>query len=535
MVIFLTGAPGTGKSTVGKILADKLNLNFFETDELIEKKTGRSINELFKQGEGYFRYVESEVIRELIRDVSDAVISLGGGAILNKDNLHLIRDKGFVVNLTADLDEILMRLRNDSSRPLLQNNKREKLEKIIRERDKLYRICDFHLDTTQISPEVAAQSIVDFIQILEKANIIRVNLYDRSYDVIVGANIPPACVQNRINRNFPDLKKIALITSPSIRYLELDGDSLYRRIRVIFEELGELLEFDLPEGESTKDILYAIHLWNRFAEIGLRRSDLIVVLGGGVLGDLVGFVASSYLRGVRYINVPTTLLSQIDSSIGGKTAVNTEKAKNVIGTINQPFLVLVDVDFTRTLSHTEFLSGLGEVVKYAVACDGALFSFIFERPNEDIFKDQKTIKHIISRCAKIKANIVSEDEYEEKGLRFVLNFGHTVGHALEAAYNFKIPHGFAVALGCLVETRISDALLGKKNSVLVLELIRKLGFEEDIRIPNAERFSEAILLDKKTRADYLNFVVVDEIGKSRVERIRLDEFLNILTKVLKMQ
>lgn len=537
MIVFLIGLPGVGKSTVGKKLASALKYDFFETDEIITKKTGKTIKELFDIGEKYFRLVESEVISDVISKSKNSVVSLGGGAILLKENLHSIRNNGIVINLTCKLDKIIERISVDSSytsRPLLQgSNKEEKISQLFKEREKLYRICDFSVDTTELSPDDVVQKILDFLADLDKVRIIRVNLYDRSYDVLVGDKIPRIHIINRVKRSFQDLRKIALITSPPLKYVEFDGFSPYMYIKSIFEELGEIFEIDLPVGEHVKDILYAIHLWNKFTDIGLKKSDLVVVVGGGVLGDLSGFVSSSYLRGIRYIIVPTTLLSQVDSSIGGKTGVNTDKSKNMIGTIYQPFLVISDISFIKTLPKNDFLSGLGEVLKYAIACDRNLFELISNKTKEILAMDESLLKEVISLSAKIKADIVSEDEYEEKGLRFVLNFGHTIGHAIEASTDFKIPHGFAVATGCVIETKISDKILGKNLYPQVLELVKSFGFECDFKIKDDNKFLSALKLDKKTRADYINFVLLEDIGKSRIEKIKISDFISALYDVLK--
>ncbi|MCS7213127.1 MAG: 3-dehydroquinate synthase [Candidatus Calescibacterium sp.] len=533
MIIFLTGLPGVGKSTVGRIVAEKLKYSFVELDQLIEKKTGKSIPELFSVDEKFFRFWESKVLKEVVDGLSNSVVSLGGGAIILKENLDLIRQKGIVVNLTAQVQQILKRIESDTSRPILYGDKRSRLETIASDREKLYRICDFSVDTSDISPEIAAERILHFLSEFSNIRSIRVNLYDRSYDILIGSNLPKSIIQNRVKRNLPDLKKVVIITSPSIKYVSLNGVSLYGRVKAIFET-SEVVEVDLPEGEQTKDILYAIHLWNKFTEKEIRKSDLIVVVGGGVLGDLVGFVASTYLRGVKYINVPTTLLSQVDSSIGGKTGVNTEIAKNMVGTIYQPFLVLSDIDFIKTLPKSEFFSGMGEVLKYAVSSDRYLFDFVSERIDDIMNRDQDVIKNMVSLCAKIKGDIVSADEYEEKGLRFVLNFGHTIGHAIESANNFKIPHGIAVAKGSIFETKISDKILGKNLYPQVLDFARALGFDEQFEIKDVKRFISALKVDKKTRAEYINFILIEDIGKGRLERIKISEFVSILKEVLKI-
>ncbi len=533
MIIFLTGLPGVGKSTVGRKLAEKLNSDFFETDKIIEKKTGKTIKDLFDIGEKYFRFVESQVISEVIGNSQNSVVSLGGGAILARENLHAIRNKGVIINLTCSIDKILERIANDDSRPLLHGDKREKIHSLYIEREKFYRICDFSVDTSDLSPDEVVQKILVFLSELNKIRVIRVNLYDRSYDILVGSKIPKIHIINRIKRNFPDIRKVALITSPPLKYVELDGFSPYFYIKSIFEEIAEIFEIDLPPGEHIKDILYAIYLWNKFTDIGLKKSDLIAVIGGGVLGDLTGFVASSYLRGVRYIIFPTTLLSQVDSSIGGKTGVNTDKAKNMIGTIYQPFLTVSDISFIKSLSKDDFLSGIGEVIKYAVSCDKNLFDLIYDNGKEIINMNEDLLKQIISICAKIKADIVSSDENEEKGLRFVLNFGHTIGHAIEASNDFRIPHGFAVATGSLIETKISDKIMGKNLYPKVFELVKSFGFDCDFKISDKNKFISSLMLDKKTRADYINLVLLEDIGKSRVEKIKINDFVSVVNDLMK--
>jgi len=543
--IFIVGAPGAGKTTAAKELAKKINSEFIDTDELIEKQEGKTIPEIFEEkGEKYFRNLENQVIQKIVdsQEKEKIVVSLGGGAITNPENLHKIREKGIVICLYAEPEEILKRIPKNS-RPLLKgDNPLEKIKKILEEREKWYRISDFYIDTTNIPKEETIKQIIDFLKIAEKIHFSRVNLAERSYDVIVGENLfqdenLKEFIRKKLKRILKSAKKTFLISTSSIKEVPYGEENLGKVVSRFLSESFELHGVNLPDGENTKDAFYAIFLWNFLADKDLKKNDFLTILGGGVLGDLGGFVAGTYLRGINYINIPTTLLAQVDSSIGGKTGINTSLAKNMVGIIHQPSIVISDISILKTLPEEDFLSGLGEVLKYSVSLEKELLEFLMSKRREIFERDSQTLKYIVSKCADIKARIVSEDEKEEKKTRMLLNFGHTIGHALESALNFSIPHGFAVSVGILVETKISDMILSKNLFPQCIEIFRQF-FNEKAQIIlkrleniNSEKFFSSMKLDKKTRGDEINFTLLEEFGKSKIEKIKIEEFESVVRSV----
>lgn len=544
--IFIVGAPGAGKTTAAKELAKKINSEFIDTDELIEKQEGKTIPEIFEEkGEKYFRNLENQVIDKIVNssEKEKIVVALGGGAITNPENLHKIREKGIVICLYAEPEEILKRIPK-GSRPLLKgDNPLEKIKKILEEREKWYRISDFYIDTTNIPKEETIKQIIDFLKIAEKIHFSRVNLAERSYDVIVGENLFQdenlrEFLRKKLKMILKGAKKTFLISTSSIKEVPYGEENLGKVVSRFLSENFELHSVNLPDGENTKDAFYAIFLWNFLADKDIKKNDFLTILGGGVLGDLGGFVAGTYLRGINYINIPTTLLAQVDSSIGGKTGINTSLAKNMVGIIHQPSIVISDISILKTLPEEDFLSGLGEVLKYSVSLEKELLEFLMSRRKEIFERDSQTLKYIVSKCADIKSKIVSEDEKEEKKTRMLLNFGHTIGHALESALNFSIPHGFAVSVGILVETKISDMILSKNLFPQCIEIFRQF-FNEKAQIIlkkleniNSEKFFSSMKLDKKTRGDEINFTLLEEFGKSKIEKIKIEEFESVVRSVL---
>ena len=526
--IAISGFSGSGKTVVGKNLSQKLGWDFIDTDDEIESREAKSIPDIFKEkGESYFRYLEKEVISSL-RYCENTVISLGGGALVDDKNLYNIRDNSFLVTLWAEPEIILKRIRNAMNRPLIADAPEQRVIELLKEREKRYRVCDLLVKTDNITPEEAAEKIKEKYLEYKKKKIVktRVNLGSNSYDVIIGSDILSFIPEEAKKRC--DFRKCLIITSkPILQY------KIAKKIKDAFSDYQcEIYFLTLPEGERTKDIKYAIRIWDFMANKKFRRNDIIVALGGGVIGDLAGFSASVWTRGINYVQVPTTLLSQVDSSIGGKTGVNIEKAKNMIGTITQPASVICDINFLKTLSKRDFLSGLGEVAKYGISLSKRIYDFVEKEKSNLMRRDGETMKKLISMCADIKAKVVSQDEYETKNIRFLLNFGHTVGHALESASGYKLTHGEAISVGMVKEAEISEKILGKTGlSDQVKDFLRGLGLPTSIKIKDYKKFLSSFELDKKTRDEEkteINFNLLEDIGKSRIVRISLQEIQSML-------
>lgn len=347
---------------------------------------------------------------------------------------------------------------------------------------------------------------------------IKVDLESRSYDIVIGHNI----LENlpaKINQ-LATYSKIFVITDENVAKFHLDNFS-----RTLGKAGLKHHVLTLNPGEKTKDFNNLEDLCEKILEIGADRKTLLIAFGGGVIGDLCGFVASILLRGVDFIQIPTTLLAAVDSSVGGKTAINSKHGKNLIGSFYQPRLVFCDLQFLDSLPKREFLSGYAEVIKYGLICDGKFFEFLKNNSGRILNKDAEALKYIIAKSCEIKAEVVSKDE-KESNLRAILNFGHTFGHVFEAEINYsdELHHGEAVALGMALAAKMS-VKLGFLKSSQAEEIINYLKSVElptspkDIRSNWDEKhLIEHLYKDKKVENKHLTFILLDDIGSCLIKK-----------------
>ena len=305
---------------------------------------------------------------------------------------------------------------------------------------------------------------------------------------------------------------------------------------VVFKLYGKIVEdslkrsgffvyfFILKEGEKSKNLKNLEKIYAYLCSRKITRKDLILGLGGGMVGDFSGFVAATYLRGVKFVSVPTTLLSQVDSSIGGKNGVNLSFGKNLVGTITSPFLVLTDVFFLKTLSKRAFNSGIAEVVKYAVTFSKELYEILNKNKIEDY------LEKIVFESVKIKKNVVEKDEFE-KNVRMKLNFGHTVGHALEKYYNYRIYHGEAVSIGMcyITEKSFKNGLTRFKDFLKLKFLLRKFGLPTVSNV-NFNAIFNNMLSDKKIFGNDVNFCIIKKLWHCEIMSLPINEFEEFLKK-----
>ena len=274
----------------------------------------------------------------------------------------------------------------------------------------------------------------------------------------------------------------------------------------------------IPDGETSKNLREAEKLYTRAIEAGLDRKSAVVALGGGVVGDLAGFVAATFMRGIDLIQIPTTLLAQVDSSVGGKTAVNHALGKNLIGAFHQPRAVFIDLNFLKTLPEREIKSGLGEVVKYGVISDEKFFTYLEDNAEKILQCDLKVLAHVVKRSCEIKAEVVSADE-KESGLRRILNFGHTIAHAIEEETGYtKYNHGEAVAVGMIGAALISQKLnyIDAEKVLRLKNLIERFGMYTHCEGCNVEGIYKALFRDKKTVGGKINWVLMKDFGKVEI-------------------
>ncbi|MBW2660258.1 MAG: 3-dehydroquinate synthase [Deltaproteobacteria bacterium] len=340
---------------------------------------------------------------------------------------------------------------------------------------------------------------------------LKVGLGERSYPIYVEQGFI-----NLVGRDLSEKmvgNKYGVIADDNVA--RLYGAAL---LNVLADAGIEATLFTFPEGEKNKTLQTVGDLASRLAQGGYDRHDALIALGGGVTGDITGFLASSYMRGIPYVQIPTTLLAQVDSSVGGKTGVDIPEGKNLVGAFYQPKAVYIDIELLKTLPGDELLGGLGEVIKYGVIRDPEFFDFLQKKRSEILALDMQLLEKMIYRCCEIKAGVVAEDE-REGGVRKILNYGHTIGHAVEAASDFTLIHGLAVSIGMVAAARLAVAndLLTADVSEKIYQLLKL--YKMPVEVPDnldRKRIKKYLLTDKKAVSGKVVFVLPVEIGDTRI-------------------
>lgn len=342
---------------------------------------------------------------------------------------------------------------------------------------------------------------------------VRVNLGERSYDIVIDSGVL-SNIGERL-KGF-DFSKVVVISNPTV--FNLYGDVVINSLKNAgFEPLHVII----PDGEEYKNYNQTYQILTELLKNKLDRKSCLIALGGGVIGDITGFVASIYMRGIHFVQAPTTLLSQVDSSVGGKTGVNHELGKNMIGTFYQPRLVWIDIDTLKTLPKRQILCGIAEIIKYGVIWDEELFNFMENRRDEILNLNMDALKFIIKRSCEIKAEVVSRDE-RESGLRAILNYGHTIGHAIETETGYsRFLHGEAIAIGMNLEAWLSEIMgfLNKKDALKIKAVIDSYGLPSELPADlNADKLISHMKLDKKVEAGEMKFILPEKIGKVKIQK-----------------
>ncbi len=513
MHIFLYGPSGSGKSTVGKVLAQSLNMPFLDLDAEIETAIGQSISQFMtEQGVMAFRDAENSMLRKAIEG-EEKMIALGGGALLRDENRALTESTGRVVLLEADLPTLLERLGQDENqRPLLAGELETKLSALLEQRRKHYISFPLRIAASQAPEDIAW----DIQRLLGRYHL---RSMGPGYDVIVQeGGIDQLGEMLKIR----DLNGPILVISDS-NVAPLYGAGVLKSLHGAGYAASQLV---IPAGENHKNLETVTSLWHNALEVGLDRKSTIIALGGGVVGDLAGFAAATYMRGCNWIAVPTTLLAMVDASIGGKTGFDLPEGKNLVGAFYPPRMVLADPDVLSTLPERELRAGLAEVVKHGVIADPELYALCAEGWETVITRLPK----IVRRGMAVKVKVIEEDPYEQ-GIRAALNLGHTIGHAVELVSGFSLLHGEAVAIGMVAEAwlaerltvaeqDLSDALAGTLSALgLPVEIPQDLSRDELIR---------AMKVDKKKAAGVVRFALPVRIGEVKVgvEVENLEEVLS---------
>jgi len=502
MNFFIYGPPGCGKTTVGMLLAERMGWHFIDTDKIIENEAGMPITEIFLQkGEADFRSREKALLKKIAQSTR-TVVALGGGTLVDSENRAIVEADGPVVCLMCEPEVILQRMGDElNARPLLAGNgPLERLKALLEKRAALYASFPRSLDTTLLAPE----DVVRKIQL--QAGIFHVNAMGPGYDVLIGRGMLSQLAMELEERKLAPPYVVISDTNVAPLYLET--------VRTALASSDPVEKIVIPAGESAKTLRTIEAIYSDLIKFKLERRGTILALGGGVVTDIAGFAAATYLRGVSWVALSTSLLGMVDAAIGGKTAVDMPQGKNMIGSFYPPALVLEDLDTLATLPPQELRMGMSEAVKTAVVGDSKLLGKI-EGLAGQITPDG--LDWIVRRAARVKIRVVEEDPFERRGPREALNFGHTLGHGIEASAEYRIPHGEAVALGMVAESRLAEKI-GVAESGLCDRLsgmLTVLGLPVRHDAP-AEKILEYVRADKKRRGGRVKWALPIAAGKVRV-------------------
>ena len=523
--IILVGMMGAGKTTIGKSLAQMLAKEFVDSDHEIQERTGVKIPVIFEiEGEAGFRKRESEVLIELVKK-NNIVLATGGGAVLSQENRQLLRESGIVIYLRASISDLYRRTRHDKNRPLLKSQTLyARLNELYIQRDAYYR------ETAHIIIDSGKQGVRQLIQkLINKLNSINADSIKHANHSNIMQTISVDFTTSSDKRSYPihigygildqiDLilsclpqKRVAIVSNTTVAPLYLE------KLRQALEKHAVTsVPIIIPDGEAHKNWETLNLIFDALLKNHCERNTTILALGGGVVGDMSGFAAATYLRGVPFIQIPTTLLAQVDSSVGGKTGINHPLGKNMIGAFYQPRMVLADSATLNTLPDRELCAGLAEIIKYGLIRDPAFFDWLEQNMHRLLARDAVTLNEAIQRSCENKAEIVAADE-KEKGIRALLNLGHTFGHAIENGMGYGIwLHGEAVAAGTVLAAELSQQM--KLINETDVHRIRKIFIHAKlpVMVPKmpVEKYLQLMTLDKKVEAGKTRFILLNRIGEA---------------------
>ncbi|WP_330449279.1 3-dehydroquinate synthase [Streptomyces anulatus] len=523
-LVVLVGPMGVGKSTVGELLAARLGTTYRDTDADVVAAAGKPIAEIFyDEGEEHFRALERRAVEAAVAGHT-GVLSLGGGAVLDAATRELLAGRP-VAYLSMDVDEAVRRVGLGAARPLLAVNPRRQWRELMDARRHLYEeVARTVVATDEHTPEEVAQAIIDALELPEgpaapgventgmtQQGPTRIQVAGSAgsdpYEVLVGHQLLGELPQ--------------LIGDRARRVAVLHPEALAETGEAVRQDLAdqgyEAIAIQLPNAEEAKTVEVAAYCWKALGQTGFTRTDVIVGIGGGATTDVAGFVAATWLRGVRWIAVPTTVLGMVDAAVGGKTGINTAEGKNLVGAFHPPAGVLCDLAALDSLPVNDYVSGMAEIIKAGFIADPVILDLVEADPEGARTPTGPHTAELIERSIRVKAEVVSSD-LKESGLREILNYGHTLAHAIEKNERYKWRHGAAVSIGMVFAAelgrlagRLDDATADRHRSVLA-----SVGLPLAYRGDQWPKLLENMKVDKKSRGDLLRFIVLDGIGKPTV-------------------
>ncbi|MFN8390495.1 MAG: 3-dehydroquinate synthase [Bdellovibrionota bacterium] len=585
------GLPGSGKTSVGRALHEQLGWSWVDVDSEVERSAGRSIAELIRvEGEQAFRAQESEELRKALKSGVQAV-SVGGGALLRTENQTLIAQHGYAVHLAVSVEVAAQRALSDelgrsetskeaaAMRPVLFPAQAGKggaehptmedalvnMSKLAAARAAQYESAKLSVWTDFADPASIAKIIAREVKLAgttgaEKVSIIpdAVSNHGKLSEVVIASGAVGSFGE-RLAMMVHSPRKVAIVVDENLsQYVEKLEESL---VNAKFETARIVL----PSGETSKSFTELNRILDRLAELGLTRDDLLIGLGGGVVGDISGLAAALYMRGIQHVQVPSTIVAQVDSALGGKNAINLERGKNLVGTFHLPRAVVSDSETLATLPEREYISGLAEVIKYGLIFSTEFFEWLEGNVEAILQRKHTVLSRIIEYSSVAKTGVVAKDIYDTLGLRALLNFGHTVGHAVENLSGYgEFLHGEAIAIGMKKAVFVGTLLEITPPETIsrVALLLRKLGLPtemperllrggEDLlrargvadvrdivrqgRVTEGhlsgdaadfeKRWAGALKADKKRSNDFVNFIVLEKIGAAKVVKVELDTLI----------
>ncbi|MBN2248381.1 MAG: bifunctional shikimate kinase/3-dehydroquinate synthase [Coriobacteriia bacterium] len=522
--LFLTGFMGAGKSTVGRLVAERLGRPFIDLDSLIEERESATVSELFRmRGEDGFRLAEHDALASLGAQ-PDAVIATGGGVVLREDNRVVLPQLGVVVYLAVTPEEVIARLGDAADRPLLAGAGLPAARAILDARLSLYTSTSDHVvDTVGRSPELVAADVVAAVSGAPSGVSADLRV-DSHAGGGYGIFVAPGALDSLGIRVRGELGRVHVVLVSDETVFGLFGSAATASLEAAELRVSTCL---VPPGEMSKSWTVAGGLLEEFAAHGADRGSCVVALGGGVVGDLAGFCAATYMRGIPVVQVPTTLLAQVDSSIGGKTGVDLAAGKNLAGAFWPPKLVLSDTAVLGGLPGAEWTNGLVEAAKAALLEGEDALARFESRVGGLLARDPVTVQAAVAEAAAFKAGIVSAD-LREADVRECLNLGHTLGHALEVTAGYDtLPHGLAVAEGMRFAAVIAERELQASPGLTTRTggLLDALGASHEVFVDRVaaaasaltpEAILHAMKSDKKARAGVVRFILVERPGLWRV-------------------